>query len=269
MPRLPYGTLRTTRRRRIAKARRIRRGTYTRPWRLRVKRRRLTIPRSLKSLGAFPPRKTVALRYVDTVALNPGAGGTAVQVFRANSIYDPDYTGAGHQPMFYDNYANIYGRYKVNYATITMIALSSKIVNTTSSTDLSGTTTAYQQYYASNERACRMFILNDMAVNDYPSALNTLIEEGNKNLVWRYVPNNTGLKMPILRQRVTPHKLAGVSYNDDSMVATVGADPNKDVFFICGVSDIGDGTNPDSMYFQFIITYNVTFSDLKKNQTQN
>jgi hypothetical protein len=38
--------------------------------------------------------------------------------FRLNSLYDPDYTGAGHQPYFFDQIAGIYNRYRVNACTV-------------------------------------------------------------------------------------------------------------------------------------------------------
>jgi len=219
-------------------------------------------------LAAFPPRKTVALRYVDTVSIDGGVSSTGVYEFRANSIFDPDYTSTGHQPMFRDTYSAIYSQYKVNYATITLIACSSKIVNVVAPQTVDGTTIVNQQYYNDGERSCRMFILNSEQANDYPTNFNNMVEEGNTNLKWRFVPQNTSLAMPMLRQRCTPHKLLNCSYNDGGLSAGSGSNPSLEAYFVCGVQDLG-GTNPDSMKFQVIITYNVTFFDLIKNQSQN
>lgn len=41
------------------------------------------------------------------------ANNTAFQWFRNNSIYDPDGTGIGHQPLGYDQWSQFYGRYRV------------------------------------------------------------------------------------------------------------------------------------------------------------
>lgn len=60
------------------------------------------------------PDSTVAkLRYCDTLTLTSLVGALATQVYRMNSIFDPDSTGAGHQPLYHDAWAALYGRYVV------------------------------------------------------------------------------------------------------------------------------------------------------------
>jgi len=55
------------------------------------------------------------------VSLNPTLGLTARNLFRANSIHDPDATlASGHQPYGHDTYATIYNHYNVRSATITV-----------------------------------------------------------------------------------------------------------------------------------------------------
>lgn len=43
-----------------------------------------------------------------------GTGNFRVYQFRANSIFDPDYTGVGHQPRGHDQYANFFRTYRVH-----------------------------------------------------------------------------------------------------------------------------------------------------------
>lgn len=58
--------------------------------------------------------KTVGkLRYVDTVSIDPGLAGISSHAFYANGIFDPDYTGTGHQPLMHDEYIALYGYYRV------------------------------------------------------------------------------------------------------------------------------------------------------------
>lgn len=63
----------------------------------------------------IPKRKRIPMRYVDAITLNGGAsaGGNIYHQFRASSIYDPDYTSTGHQPMGHDVYAGLYEHYSV------------------------------------------------------------------------------------------------------------------------------------------------------------
>ncbi len=72
-------------------------------------------------LGALlKPKLMVKLRYVDTISIDPGAAATISHVFRANSIFDPDLTGTGHQPLLHDTYALLYERYRVVSSKLTV-----------------------------------------------------------------------------------------------------------------------------------------------------
>lgn len=54
----------------------------------------------------------VRLTYVDQLVLAPGVP-VAQHTFRGNSCFDPDYTGGGHQPLYFDQYATLYSKYRV------------------------------------------------------------------------------------------------------------------------------------------------------------
>lgn len=70
-------------------------------------------------LGAspFPPHMDVKLPYEYTFTLSSTAGFARIfgteQVFRLNSLFDPDLTNVGHQPFGYDQLTPIYGKYAV------------------------------------------------------------------------------------------------------------------------------------------------------------
>lgn len=73
----------------------------------------------------FPAQAKALMRYSQVISLNPVTGIPAPYLFRCNSIFDPDYTGLGHQPYGHDTYATIYNHYSVPKATITMTPASS------------------------------------------------------------------------------------------------------------------------------------------------
>lgn len=78
---------------------------------------------SIKSLPmGFPPRMRGTIRYHDCVALAGGASTTTSYVVSANGVYDPDITGTGHQPLFFDPMMQIYNHYTVRGARIKVIA---------------------------------------------------------------------------------------------------------------------------------------------------
>ncbi len=62
------------------------------------------------------------LDYCQTVTLTASASGNTsgtAQIWRLNSAYDPDYSGAGHQPRFYDQICSLgYAEYLVKRARI-------------------------------------------------------------------------------------------------------------------------------------------------------
>lgn len=72
-----------------------------------------------RSLNPLPSQQTVSLRYIEGIDLAPGAAGApAKYVWRCNGAYDPNYTGVGHQPLFWDTYAAMYNHYVVTGAKI-------------------------------------------------------------------------------------------------------------------------------------------------------
>lgn len=54
-------------------------------------------------------------RYVESqIAIDPGAGGTPqTWIFALNGLYDPDTSGAGHQPLGFDQIMLMYNHYTV------------------------------------------------------------------------------------------------------------------------------------------------------------
>lgn len=80
--------------------------------------------RGLSYKPMFPVAKgfRTQLRYNERgLSINPGAGGvTGVHVFSANSLFDPDRTGVGHQPAGFDEIMALYDHFTVHGAKITV-----------------------------------------------------------------------------------------------------------------------------------------------------
>jgi hypothetical protein len=62
----------------------------------------------------FPAQFNTKLRYSAAYQLSETLGAVASQTFRGNDTNDPDQTGTGHQPTYYDQIGNIYGSVRVN-----------------------------------------------------------------------------------------------------------------------------------------------------------
>lgn len=91
------------------------------PVRKTVRRRRM-MPRRKQRLmnsivvgnsvkNSFPQR--VRMRYVELITINSEGIANAHYQFRANSIFDPNYTGSGHQPYKHDTYQQLFDHYLV------------------------------------------------------------------------------------------------------------------------------------------------------------
>lgn len=67
----------------------------------------------------IPPKKRARLTFtLQFNALDLPTGDYLMYKFRGNSVYDPYYTGAGHQPRYYDQYDGLYGDYYVKSSSI-------------------------------------------------------------------------------------------------------------------------------------------------------
>jgi len=70
--------------------------------------------------GIVPKTYVAKLRYVEEITLNSGLAAYAVHRFHANSLFDPDLTGGGHQPYGFDTLMSMYNHFTVIGSKITV-----------------------------------------------------------------------------------------------------------------------------------------------------
>lgn len=222
---------RTTRRRRTTNRRRP------------ANRRIVRYRRSSLPLSGFPTQKVVRLRYVsDRFSLNPALGGIASHVFRANSIYDPDFTGVGHQPYGHDTWQTLYNHYTV---------LGSKIVCRLQST--SGTPSA-------------SFGLVGIRLDDSGASLATLglnVEAGRCN--YRYIgTDDSSHGMVTLRKNYSARKMWGRMYNaSGTQRATFGFNPSEEVYYVI-TAEAGAAYDMGELLCQAVVEYIVLLQEPKE-----
>lgn len=83
-------------------------GTKRRYKRKRNGRANMVISRS----SPIPDRFFTKLHYTELITLSY-TGTLKTYQFKMNDIYDPNYTGTGHQPMGHDQFALLYSKYRV------------------------------------------------------------------------------------------------------------------------------------------------------------
>lgn len=160
--------------------------------------------------------QVVNLRYVDKAQINPStAGAAAYYQFRINSIFDPNYTGTGHQPLMHDQFAAIFEEYLVLEVKYRV-----SFVNTGTDTYIVGTQ------------------VNDVDTTD--TILEYTIEQGNAE--WAHLASGSG--SPSVKEFigvVDCAKLQGRSYSqyraNDNAGAGFGNNPADPIYLNCFAAD--------------------------------
>lgn len=166
----------------------------------------------------LPQRATTVHKYQEVVLRTSTSGILDDYQFNLNSMFDPNRTGGGHQPMGRDTMAQLYNRYRVDKAIIKVtfvrytanIALWAAISGNNSGTAFTNPLTAIgEQPYVVQSRTT--------------SAL-----EGKANLVFK--------------KSFDLHKLTGVTKrkyeDDDRYQAEIGSDPAEAIVLHCCGADL-------------------------------
>lgn len=220
--------------------------TYPRRYRKKYIPRRLT-------LSGFPTSKMVKLRYVaDGISLNAGAAITSSHVFRANSVYDPDYSTTGHQPMGFDQWALIYNKYTV---------VGSKITVKFTPTTTNNITPGYLGVCLGT---------SPTALSSYTSIDNILESKlvgTNVKTVGQLYFSNTNsdtYNFPTVKKHFSAKKFFGVKNIGDgsSYSAITSTNPAQDAYYTVWHAATA-GNDPGQIYVQVMIDYITLFKEPK------
>ncbi len=185
--------------------------------------------------GVFSKTQVVRLRYCDNFQLNAATDSTVSHVWRANSIFDPDFEIGGHQPMGHDQWLNFYSHYTVIGSRIKVNSQQSS--TTTTGAGLVGV------------------LLKDNS---------TTITSGSTNIMeqalakWRlYGPMTSGRPVSVTHG-FSSKKFFGlkdIADNTDRVGAEFGADPEEVAYFHVFQSSVAAGLDPALIYVNITIDY--------------
>lgn len=82
------------------------------PYARRYRKKRYTRPRLSRQVGV-PSSMFTKLRYNGIYSASIGTGGLSTRIWSLNNLYDPDVSGIGGQPLFFDQYTSMYRSYRV------------------------------------------------------------------------------------------------------------------------------------------------------------
>lgn len=211
-------------------------------------------------------RFVTTLTYYDTITLDPASNAItslngAMWQFRANSCYDPDYTGTGHQPMYFDNFATFYNRYRVLYSKITCTVVDSRPGGV-----IADDTTNAEVHIAAE--TYRLMIARDEGI-EFPNDMRNAIETKGSNIKWRFVsPSMTG-RLPSLSHSCVPHKLMSMSYRDNDNTSLINNNPIRTAMYTVAIASADGNANPPYVTVAVKIDYKVEFYERQMVQMQN
>jgi len=203
------------------------------------KTKKTYINRSMVTAGlGFPKKMQMTHKYQGSVPLAGISGAFVSWNFSANSLYDPDQTGVGHQPLYFDQMSALYDHYCV---------IGSKI-----SINIIPTNGSY------GSAAMGVFINDDTSVT--PTSFPAAIEQSLGT--HRYIAyNNT---KPI---RFTAKWSAKKVFGKDVLAntelqGTPSSSPTDQQFFTLWSQSI-DGVTTAQFWAEVVITYIAVWKELK------
>lgn len=180
--------------------------------------------------------------------MNAQANGAPVSYhFSANSIYDPNLTGTGHQPLGRDQYGLIYDHYTVIGSKIKVKFFSTR---------------SEKQNVAMWCGTCLQDTQNTL------TSLSEILEQGNANGGILTTHDEAGRQSGVHTQYYSPKKMfsmgKGSIVANPRICASMGGNPTEDaIYTLLVVQPGGSGVDPNSITALVEIEYIVTFSERK------
>lgn len=79
-----------------------------------IKRREKPTSVIIKQPSGLPDRLFVKLKYTEFLTWTQTLGTLSSNIYRGNSLFDPDLTGTGGQPYLFDQWSALYNNYRVH-----------------------------------------------------------------------------------------------------------------------------------------------------------
>ena len=199
--------------------------------------RRMPYSRAFNS-NPFPPKLYNTLRYSEQVIVNTSdsLNGCGSYLFQANNLYDPNYTGTGHQPLYYDQLTGIYNHWTV---------ISSKM-------------TIRVQRVSNPVQVQCVLLLDDDATLGTTNNINLLTERS--GAVFGAADPGNGLLLTLSKTWSARKWFGANPLDNDNLQGTVSAGPSEGVYYGFMVQDL-TGTS-QSVACHVTMEFNVIWDEL-------
>lgn len=226
-----YGSRRTRARHALMVQRHIRSGRIPRGTRIRVQ--------TNNGLG-FPRQIKTTLKYTETLKLTAASGVFTTYFFSANGAYDPNITGTGHQPMYFDQYAALYNHYTVIGSRITVRVLQD----------------------SATAVGCRVGLLQ---TDDSSYAGTADMDQIDEASMGRFRYMGVGLDHSInLGQRWSAKKTFGGSVlGNDNLQGSSSSNPTEQSYYMFCIQGLSGASTTPTLHCTFEIEYIMIWDELK------
>lgn len=205
--------------------------------RKKIRKKAQSTHKLFKSIGrGLPERMMMSHRYVDKIAIGSVSGALGSYTFAANGMYDPDITGTGHQPIWFDQIGSYYNHYCVVGSKIT-VALANPVtglIRVALVTDDNNSTSGYTGIESVSEQfsGTKILQLTPESGTKYLSRTFSLAKKFGKGLA-----------------------------SESRFIGNAGANPTELSYYI--IYNQADGGSTVSAYCTVTIEYTAIWSELK------
>lgn len=207
-------------------------------------RYRGTITRVRRPDFGYPDKVQTRLRYADVYSLTGSAGAIGNNVFRMNGCNDPDFSGVGHQPMFYDQFAGAVG--SAPYSRYRVLGTKLKVTFSISSPP---------SLLAANYGPTLVAVIPQMSNALLASTVSGVMETDNSN--WAVLCDKTGgNNVKTLTATYSPVRDIGVDSGDDTVAAAYNANPSQQFYcHVMKVDTVGPGTVQAFVEIEYLVEF--------------
>lgn len=185
----------------------------------------------------FPNRLAIKHKYAEVTTLTSTSGGLVSYLYSCNGMYDPNITGTGTQPMYFDELGALYDHYTVikSYAKFTFVTQSTL-----------------------NNCAVVAVSIDDDATP--PTSIAAGMQQGTAT-VKNYATSQTE---PLVITKSWSSGLFGPDpLDNDKMSGTTAANPQEESLYCIQMQSIGAGNT--TMFLTTEIWYYAIWDELKTN----
>jgi len=193
------------------------------------------VSRSRFTAKTFPPIMKSTLRYSEQRNITVTAGSSNY-VYRANDLYDPNYSGVGTQPLYFDQLMAIYNHFHVAKSRITV-----KLVDSTA-------------YYMN----ASLYVDDDTSFES--TAEGGAERPGSVSTCWT---GNTNTPLILKNKWSAATTFGGSLLSNTALQGTVSAGPSEQSFYVINITDTTAGRTGSTVGIAVLIEYDVYFDELK------